>query len=39
MLETDTSVMHSRFWFDMYQRLKQEMAKERSDFLDLQAQS
>ena len=29
--------MNSRFWFDMYQRLKTEMAKERREYLDQQA--
>jgi hypothetical protein len=29
--------MNSRFWFDMYTRLKQEVAKEREEFLDGQA--
>jgi hypothetical protein len=25
---------NSRFWFDMYQRLKAELSRERRDFLD-----
>ena len=35
--ESHSSVMNSRFWFDMYTRLKQEVAKEREEFLDGQA--
>jgi hypothetical protein len=32
--ESHASVLNSRFWFDMYSRLKQEVARERSEFLD-----
>ena len=37
-MESHSSMMNSRFWFDMYTRLKQEVAKERSEYLDFQAQ-
>ena len=37
LLDSSSSMMNSRFWFDMYQRLKTEMAKERRDFVDAQA--
>lgn len=33
----DSTTMNSRFWFDMYQRLKTEMAKERRENIDQQA--
>jgi len=32
--ESHASILNSRFWFDMYSRLKQEVAKERTEFLD-----
>ena len=37
-LDSHTSMLNSRFWFDMYQRLKIEMSRERREFLDVQAQ-
>ena len=33
-LDMETTMMNSRFWFDMYQRLKAEMARERRAYLD-----
>ena len=38
-LDMETTMMNSRFWFDMYQRLKAEMARERRAYLDQQAQA
>jgi hypothetical protein len=31
-------MLNSRFWFDMYQRLKAELERERGEYLNVQAQ-
>ena len=33
-----STMLNSRFWFDMYQRLKSELERERNEFLTAQAQ-
>jgi hypothetical protein len=35
--ENNNNMLNSRFWFDMYQRLKEEMSVERRSFLDQQS--
>ena len=34
-----STMLNSRFWFDMYQRLKTELERERNEFLNVQTQS
>lgn len=34
-----STMLNSRFWFDMYQRLKTELERERHEFLSVQTQS
>ena len=34
---SSSNMLNSRFWFDMYQRLKEEMSVERRGYLDQQS--
>jgi len=34
-----STMLNSRFWFDMYQRLKSELERERTEYLNAQAEA